>query len=97
MAEDLDRMLARLARAHVDVPLVGFEQRVLAGVAAQREARRTARALAPVRLAAVSLALAMGVTAGGMAAATTLAQPHGLDTFSGSSHLAPSTLLEGAG
>jgi hypothetical protein len=51
--------------------------------------------LAPVRAASVGLALAVGVTAGGMAAATTLAEPHRFDTFSSSAHLAPSTLLEG--
>ncbi len=97
MAENLDRLLERLAGAHEDASLEGFEQRVLAGVAARRDAVRTARAMAPVRVAAVSLSLAVGVAAGGMAAATALAEPHALDTFSSSSHLAPSTLLEGAG
>jgi hypothetical protein len=61
----------------------------------RREDRSYARALAPIRLASVSLALAIGATAGGMAAATTLLEPRQLSPFSTEAHLAPSTLLDG--
>lgn len=95
MTNDLDQLLNGLAHAAPDTSLEGFEDAVLSGVARRREAARAARALAPVRAASVGLALAVGVAAGGMAAATTLAEPQRLDTFSSSAHLAPSTLLEG--
>jgi len=95
MANELDDLLNRLARETPDGSLDGFEDTVLSTVARRREGLRAARALAPVRAASIGMALAVGVTAGGMAAATTLAEPHRFDTFSSSAHLAPSTLLEG--
>jgi hypothetical protein len=97
MANDLDHMLAELARQPLDASLDGLEARVLAAVAVRREEARASRALTPIRAASVGMALALGVTAGGMAAATTLSEPHRLDTFSTGAHLAPSTLLEGRG
>lgn len=95
MPNELDDLLNRLARETPDASLVGFEEAVLSAVSRRRDALRDARALAPVRAASIGLALAVGVTAGGMAAAATLAEPHRFDTFSSSAHLAPSTLLEG--
>lgn len=95
MPDQLDDLLNRLAREAPDASLEGLEDAVLRGVSRRRDALRAARALAPVRVASIGLALAVGVTAGGMAAAATLAAPHGFDTFSSSAHLAPSTLLEG--
>lgn len=95
MTNDLDDLLNRLAQAPSEASLEGLEDAVLSGVARRREALRAARALTPVHAASVGLALAVGVAAGGMAAAATLAEPHRLDTFSTSAHLAPSTLLEG--
>ena len=97
MTNDLDHMLARLGRLGPGPALDGFEDLVLRGIARRREDARAARALAPVRAASVGLALAFGMAAGGMAAATTLNAPHQLDSFSSSAHLAPSTLLEVAG
>jgi len=95
MPDQLDDLLNRLAREAPDASLEGLEDAVLRGVSRHRDALRAARALAPVRVASIGLALAVGVTAGGMAAAATLAGPDGFDTFSSSAHLAPSTLLEG--
>ncbi|TAJ73439.1 MAG: hypothetical protein EPO51_05425 [Phenylobacterium sp.] len=95
MANDLDHMLARLAQQPPDVSLDGFEGGVLASLARRREDLRAARALAPIRAVSVGLALVVGIAAGGMAAATTLTEPHRFDTFSTGAHLAPSTLLEG--
>ena len=97
MANDLDHMLAQLARQAPDASLDGFEAGVLAGLARRREEARASRALTPIRAASVAMAMAFGVTAGGMAAATTVSEPHRLDTFSTGAHLAPSTLLEGRG
>ena len=51
--------------------------------------------LAPIRVASVGVALAIGITTGGMAAATTPSQPRQVSPFSAVAHLAPSTLLEG--
>lgn len=96
MANDLDQMLARLARDTATASLEGVEDAVLRGIAQRRDALRAARALAPVRAASVSLALALGVAAGGMAAAMTMTEPRHLDTFSSAARLAPSTLLEAA-
>ncbi|TAJ71739.1 MAG: hypothetical protein EPO51_11455 [Phenylobacterium sp.] len=97
MSNDLDHMLAQLAREAPDASLEGLEATVMAAVARHREAARASRALTPIRAASVAMAMAFGVTAGGMAAATTLSEPHRLDTFSTGAHLAPSTLLEGRG
>lgn len=97
MADDLDRMLARLSQEAGPRAPDGFETRVLAGVAARREALRAGRALGPAQFAAVGLALAVGVTAGGLAGVRTVAGSHGFETFSTATHLAPSTLLEGDG
>lgn len=95
MANDLDLMLERLAQQAPGGSLDGFEDAVLAGMASRREALRASRALTPVRAASVGLAMAVGVAAGGISAATTLTAPPRLDTFSTGAHLAPSTLLEG--
>jgi anti-sigma factor RsiW len=97
MANDLDHMLARLAQEPPDASLEGVEATVMAAVARHRDEVRASRALIPIRAASVAMAMALGVTAGGIAAATTLNEPHRLDTFSTGAHLAPSTLLEGRG
>ncbi|WP_243625951.1 hypothetical protein [Phenylobacterium hankyongense] len=87
--------MARLAGSEQDRSLAGFEEAVLRGVARRREELRTTSALAPIRIASVGLALAIGVTAGGVGAATTFAQSRQVSPFSAAAHLAPSTLLEG--
>jgi len=96
MRDDMDHLMARLAAVGPERSLDGFEQAVMRGVAKQREEIRATHALAPVRVASVGLALAIGVTAGGVAAATNVSQPRQLSPFSTAAHLAPSTLLEGA-
>ena len=97
MADDLDHLLARLAHGAPTPSLDGFEDEVLRGVAQRRESLRAAKALVPVGAASVALGLALGVAAGGMAAATTATAPDRLESFTGSARLAPSTLLDGAG
>ena len=95
MSHELDNLLAGLAVSGPDQLLTGLEARVLDSIARRREEARANARLAPLRVASVGMAMALGVTAGGMAAATTATQPRQLSTFSADAHLAPSTLLEG--
>ena len=95
MREDLDHLMTQLAAGGPNRSLDGLEHTVMSAVRRRREDRSATRALAPIRLASVSLALAIGVTAGGMAAVTTLLEPRQLSPFSTEAHLAPSTLLDG--
>ena len=95
MRDDLDHLMSRLADGRSERSLDGFEHAVLQGVAKRREEIQAAQALTPVRVASIGVALAIGVTTGGMAAASTLTQPPQVSPFSTVAHLAPSTLLEG--
>ncbi|MDB5467006.1 MAG: hypothetical protein JWQ46_1768 [Phenylobacterium sp.] len=95
MRDDLDQLMAHLAASGPDRSLEGFEDAVLRGVARRREELRAGKALSPYRAASVGLALAIGVTAGGVAAATTFGPSRPVSPFSTAAHLAPSTLLEG--
>lgn len=97
MTLNIDDLLGQLAAQPLDRSLDDLELKVSQGVARRHADLKTGEALAPVRVASVGLALAMGVTAGGLAAAGTVATPQQLSTFSVSAHLAPSTLLEGEG
>ncbi|HQR88588.1 MAG: hypothetical protein B7Y81_16880 [Caulobacter sp. 32-67-35] len=95
MSERLDELVARLAASPTDRSLDGLDGEVGRSIAHRRREVRTLAALAPVRVASVGLALAMGVTAGGAVAASALVGPHPYGTFSVAANLAPSTLLEG--
>ena len=97
MSDNLDEMLARLTAAAADRSLVGLEGSVLNAIGRRRAEAVTSRSLAPARVFAVCFSVAVGVAAGGMAAATATAEPQQFSTFSSQAHLAPSTLLEGAG
>ena len=95
MSHELDDLLADLAASGPDRSLTGLDRRVLDGIVRSREEARANARLAPLRVASVGLAMAVGVTAGGIAAATTVTEPRQLSAFSAAAHLAPSTLLEG--
>lgn len=95
MTLNIDDLIDRLAAGPLDRSLDGLEWDVTRGIARRSADLKAGAALAPVRVASVGLALAMGVTAGGLAAASTVAAPQQLNTFSVAAHLAPSTLLEG--
>jgi hypothetical protein len=97
MTRDLDDWIAELAAAAVDRSLVGLEAAVGRAIAAQQRDARTLKSLAPIRLATLGLALAMGVTAGGAAAITAIRTPTPAGAFAADARLAPSTLLDGAG
>jgi hypothetical protein len=96
MSNDLDAWLARLAADGGAAP-AGLEAAVLESIAGRREDLLRSRRLAPYRTATVGLAMALGVTAGGMTAARATLEPQHLSSFSAEAHLAPSTLLEGRG
>ena len=95
MSDGLDSLLDQLRAAEVGRPPSGLEADVMAGVARFEAERRTATALVPFRVAAVGLALAVGVTAGGLTAARTMAGGPEAGSFLASADLAPSTLLGG--
>ncbi len=95
MNDRLDRMINRLAASPADRSLDQFEAQVGRGVARRRAQARAMAALMPVRIATVGLALALGVTAGGVAASAMIAQPARPGAFSLAADLAPSTLLDG--
>ena len=94
MNERLDHLVERLAASPTDRPLHHFEAQVTREIAKRRARAHTASALAPVRVASIGLALATGVTVGGVTAASSVAAPRAAGLFSVSADLAPSTLLE---
>ncbi|MEO8927736.1 MAG: hypothetical protein ABI306_11300 [Caulobacteraceae bacterium] len=95
MTKRLDDLLGRLAAEPIDRSLDRLQADIWRGVARRRAEARTAAMLAPVALASVGLALAMGVVVGGVTAVAKVAAPHGSSAFSVAADLAPSTLLEG--
>ncbi|HKR88007.1 MAG TPA: hypothetical protein VJS38_07510 [Phenylobacterium sp.] len=97
MTRDLDDWIAELAAAPVDRSLVGLEASVGRAITAKTREARTLKALGPVRLATLGLALAMGVTAGGAVATAAIGTATPAGAFAAGARLAPSTLLDGAG
>ena len=95
MSERLDDLFARLAAQPADRDLNDLENRIGRTIQSHRREIATLSAIAPVRIAAVSLALAFGLTAGVTLAISTGPQSHTYGTFSAAGNLAPSTLLEG--
>lgn len=96
MSHDLDQLMGRLAATEVAMP-ENLEEAILATIAGRRDDRRLSGMLAPVRVASIGLAVAIGISAGEFAAVTAAAEPRQFSTFSSEPHLAPSTLLEGQG
>jgi hypothetical protein len=95
MTDRLDHLVARLAAAPTDRALDDFGAEVSLGISRRRAQMRAAVALAPVGVASIALALAVGVTVGGVTGASAASRA-GSNTFSVAADLAPSTLLEGA-
>ncbi len=95
MDDRLDLLLQRLAASATDRSLDGFDAELDRGMARWRARAQAASALAPVRVASIALALAMGLTVGGLTAAMSIAAPHASSGFSAAADLAPSTLLDG--
>lgn len=95
MSDRFDELVARLAASPMDRSLDGLDGEIGRSIADRRHDARTWAAMAPVRVASIGLALAMGVTAGGAVATSAIVAPHPYGTFSVAANLAPSTLLEG--
>lgn len=95
MNERLDRLITQLADAPTDHALDRLEAEISRGIGRRRVEARTAAALTPVGVAAVGLAMAVGLSVGGVTAAAAAAGIHRADTFTVAANLAPSTLLEG--
>ena len=95
MSERLDHLVERLGALPTDRSLEHFDAGVDRGIARWQAQTRTAKALAPVRVASIGLALAMGVTVGGVTAAASITAPRNAGGFPLAADLAPSTLLEG--
>ena len=95
MSDRLDELMGRLAGSPADRALDGLEAEIGHRIRVSRREARTTRLLAPVRIASIGLALAMGVTVGGVTAAAAMAGPRTPGVFSAATQLAPSTLLEG--
>lgn len=96
MSERLDRLLERLAAAPTDRSLEHLPAQVDRDVAARIARARAGRALAPVRVASIGLALATGLTAGGLTAASSASTTQPAAALTAAIGLAPSTLLDGA-
>ena len=94
MDERLDQLFERLAAAPADRSLDFLDFEVGRDIRRRRTEARAASALVPVRFASIGLALAMGVTVGGVIAATAIVAPHQPGAFAMAANLAPSTLLE---
>jgi hypothetical protein len=97
MTTDLDDWVASLAAETTDRSLDGLEARIGRDIAIRRRDAHTVRALAPVRMATVGLALAIGVTTGGAAATAAIRTAHPAGPFAAGTQLAPSILLDGVG
>jgi hypothetical protein len=95
MSDRLDDLVGRLSATPIDRGLDRLEADVGRAIQRRRGEVHTTALLAPVRIASIGLALAMGVTAGGVTAAAAIAGPRTSGVFSGAADLAPSTLLEG--
>jgi len=87
--------MADLAAQPADRFLGDLDAEIRRDIFARRSQGRAIRAMAPARVVALSVAVAIGAVAGGaMAVSSVRAQPLA-DAFSVGSSLAPSTLLEG--
>lgn len=94
MNDRLDLLLGRLAAEPTDRRLDQFEAELGRDISVRRTQARIAQALAPVGVASVALALAMGMLAGGLAANTSATTSGGGETFMVAANLAPSSLLD---
>ena len=93
MTDPLDHLLQELAQRPLDRSLDLVEAEIARDFGARRSKARETRALVPVSLGAVALALATGMGVGSVTAAA--AGPLHGDTLTSAGALAPSTLLEG--
>jgi len=91
---NLEDWISELAAAPPDRNLAGLEARVRQDIDHLRRQERAVRALAPARILALGVAVAIGAVAGGRMAVSAL-HPLPTGVFAAGSDLAPSTLLAG--
>jgi hypothetical protein len=94
MNDRLDQLLAQMANDPSDRNLDSFELEVAGEIRRLRVQKFTSAAITPVRFASVGMALAVGVTVGGVVARRNITTPPPLSPFAVAADLAPSTLLE---
>ena len=92
MSRRLDEDLNALRAAPTPAALDQLEGRVWGEIAALRESRAAATLFLPVRAAAITVALGLGVAGGSFTAAATAAETPEISAFSLKARLAPSTL-----
>ncbi len=95
MKTDLDTWMADLASQPADRSLGDLDAEIRRDISNRRWQGRAIRAMAPARVIALSVAVAIGAFAGGAMAITSVRAQPLADAFSVGSSLAPSTLLEG--
>lgn len=91
---DLDSWLTDLAARPIDHGLGSLEAQIASDISRHRQQERAVRALAPARMLALGVALAVGAFAGGAVAASSIHARPAPGAFAAGSALAPSTLLE---
>jgi hypothetical protein len=91
---DLDSWMADLASRPVDRGLGSLEAQIATDISRRRQQDRAVRAMAPARMMALGVALAVGAFAGGAVAASSIRSQPSSGAFAAGSALAPSTLLE---
>lgn len=95
MARRLDDELQALKLEPIGAGPDGLEAGVWRRIDQIRERRAAAGLLLPLRAAAITGALAIGVVGGGLTAAASAGEPDEISVFSVDTGLAPSTLLDG--
>lgn len=94
MREDLDLQLGRLAQAGPDARLSRLEATLRGRLVMERELVRASALATTLRVASVGLAMIIGFTAGGLAAAQGEQSATGSGLMGQSGDLAPSRLLD---
>jgi hypothetical protein len=94
MKKDLDALFAELASSPLDRGLGSLEAQIGLDITHRRQQDLAVRAMAPARVMALGVALAVGAVAGGAVAASSIRAQPAPGAFAAGSALAPSTLLE---
>ena len=93
MHHPLDELVKGLRSQGPDRDLSQLEPSVWRRIGGARVERPSGMGFAPVRMAAVVMALAVGAAVGGASAVAANSEAHETSVFALNSHLAPSTLL----
>ena len=94
MHHPLDDLVEGLRSQGVDRDLSQLEPAVWRRIGGARIERAAGGGCAPVRTAAVVMALVVGAAVGGASAVASTSEPNETSVFALHAHLAPSTLLE---